>query len=314
VTIPPLVAFAVAVFGTACLIAWRGRNAAGLQEVAVACAVGAVVAGWLAVRLRGRERSADSVQAHDDRRTDAERVRRELVAQMSQDLRLPLATLRTMTQDLETGLADDPWRNLQQILAQTDRLSALVDDLSETSEVTEGVWQLVRHRVPLPELVDQAVIAVSQVAAERNVRLSAAASGRLPVDVDPGALSRAVSNLLVSAIRSSPAGATVAVLAGRAPDGWGLVAVEDRCGGVRDADLPRLFDLGWQADDASAPHGGPGVSLGLAIARGIVEAHGGTLTVRNVAGGCRFEVRVPAAMLDTAPRPRTPHAAEATPA
>ncbi|MGW7370053.1 sensor histidine kinase, partial [Streptomyces sp. NPDC054841] len=72
-----------------------------------------------------------------------------------------------------------------------------------------------------------------------------------------------------------------------------VLSVTDGCGGIPDEDLPRVFDTGWRGSQARTPPAGAG--LGLAIVRGIVEAHDGSADVRNVTGGCRFEVTLPAA-------------------
>ena len=106
-------------------------------------------------------------------------------------------------------------------------------------------------------------------------------------------MSRVLGNLLVNAIRRTPADGTVAVAArALAPTGV-VLSVTDGCGGIPEEDLPRVFDTGWRGTHARTPPAGAG--LGLAIVRGIVEAHHGRATVRNVPGGCRFEVTLPAA-------------------
>jgi signal transduction histidine kinase len=85
------------------------------------------------------------------------------------------------------------------------------------------------------------------------------------------------------------------VVAAGSEAGAAWVSVTDGCGGIPDPDLPRVFEPGWRASDARTPADGAGAGLGLAIVRGVVEAHGGSVSVVNVAGGCRFEVRLPAA-------------------
>jgi signal transduction histidine kinase len=82
-------------------------------------------------------------------------------------------------------------------------------------------------------------------------------------------------------------------MAYRGPDGRVRVAVLDECGGIAEADLPRLFEVGWRGSPDRTPDSG-GAGLGLAIARGVVEAHDGTIGVENVDGGCRFELSLPA--------------------
>ena len=114
----------------------------------------------------------------------------------------------------------------------------------------------------------------------------------LPANCTGSVLGRVLGNLLVNAIRRTPADGTVAVAAERSPEGV-VVSVTDGCGGIPDEDLSRVFDTGWRGTHARTPPAGAG--LGLAIVRGIVEAHQGRATVRNIPGGCRFEVVLPAA-------------------
>jgi signal transduction histidine kinase len=106
-------------------------------------------------------------------------------------------------------------------------------------------------------------------------------------------LSRVVRNLLDNAIRHTPPGGTVEV-AVRYGDGWGEVSVRDGCGGIPDDELDRVFDLAYRGDTARTP-AATGAGLGLAIARGLVDAHHGDIAVRNEQGGCRFTVRLPLA-------------------
>ncbi|MFE4645443.1 sensor histidine kinase, partial [Streptomyces sp. NPDC056730] len=114
----------------------------------------------------------------------------------------------------------------------------------------------------------------------------------VPVEVDGKEMTRVLANLLVNAIHRTPADGTVAVAAERRAD-CVVLSVTDGCGGIPAEDLPRVFDTGWRGTQARTPPAGAG--LGLAIVRGIVEAHEGRAEVRNVTGGCRFEVTLPAA-------------------
>jgi signal transduction histidine kinase len=113
-------------------------------------------------------------------------------------------------------------------------------------------------------------------------------------------LGRVVRNLLDNAIRHTPAGGRVEVTV-RCDDRRGEVSVRDGCGGIPDEDLDRVFDLAYRGDAARTPAGAGaagatgGAGLGLAIARGLVDAHHGDIAVRNEAGGCRFTVHLPLA-------------------
>jgi signal transduction histidine kinase len=99
--------------------------------------------------------------------------------------------------------------------------------------------------------------------------------------------------LVANAIRHTPDDGTVHVAAS-VVDGTASVTVTDACGGILDADLARVFEAGFRGDQARTPDPGGGAGLGLAIVQGIVNAHGGTVDVQNVSGGCRFQVLIPA--------------------
>ncbi len=119
----------------------------------------------------------------------------------------------------------------------------------------------------------------------------------LTVRADPAELSRAMSNLLINAVQHTPPGTPVTVIASRRADGRPTVSVIDGGGGIPEAELDRVFDAGWRGTAARSPIDGArsgGAGLGLAIVAGILKAHNGEATVRNVPGGCRFDLILPA--------------------
>lgn len=227
-----------------------------------------------------------------ERERALEASRRELVAWISHDLRSPLAGLRAMAEALEDGIADDPARYHRQIRGEVERLSGMVGDLFELSRIQAGSLALSPTRVSAYDLVSDAIAGADAIASELGVRLADEGVEQLPVEVDGKEISRVLANLLINAIHRTPADGTVAVAA-RLEEGSVVLSVTDGCGGIPADDLPRVFDTGWRGTDARTPPGGAG--LGLAIVRGIVEAHKGRAAVRNVPGGCRFEVTLPAA-------------------
>ncbi|WP_431677157.1 sensor histidine kinase [Kitasatospora sp. KL5] len=252
------------------------------------------------------ELAATSARLAESRRREQalEHSRRELIAWISHDLRTPLAGLRAMAEALEDGVADDPPRYLTRMRTEVDRLTGMVDDLFELSRIQAGALALSPSRVSVYDLVGDAVAGASPLARERGVRLEGGPVEAEPVEVDGREITRVLGNLLVNAIRCTPADGVVAVAA-RREEGEVLVSVTDGCGGIPEADLPRVFETGWRggaartprtaADGAGPHHGDSGAGLGLAIVRGIVEAHAGRATVRNVSGGCCFEIALPAA-------------------
>jgi signal transduction histidine kinase len=222
-----------------------------------------------------------------------EQSRRQLVAWVSHDLRTPLAGLRAMAEALEDGLAADPPRYHKQIRSEADRLAAMVDDLFELSRIHSGALRLHSELIALGDLVSDVLASTEALARERGVWLDGRASGPLAVRADPRELSRALTNLLANAIRYTPPGGRVYVEA-RLEGSDALLTVADGCGGIPESDLPRVFDLAWRGTDARSPAPGSGAGLGLAIVRGVAEAHQGSVRVVNAGAGCHFELRVPA--------------------
>jgi len=266
-----------------------------LLVVVVAAAVSLAVGLWA-----GRRMARISMWAAEARERErlAEANRRELVAWVSHDLRTPLAGLRAMAEALEDGVVNDPATVAeyhQRIRGETDRMAALVDDLFELSRINAGALRLSLATVSLGDVVNDAVASASPVAAATGVRLVAADGDWPTVRGSEPELSRIVANLLRNAIRHTPSDGTVTVTGGRDGDG-GWLAVSDACGGIPEADLPRVFDVAFRGEPARTPRSGDGggAGLGLAIVRGLVEAHRGTVAVRNDGDGCRFVVHLPA--------------------
>lgn len=223
-----------------------------------------------------------------------ESSRRELVAWVSHDLRTPLAGLRAMAEALEDEVVVDPetvHRYHGRIRVEVDRLTEMVDDLFELSRIHSGTLRLSRQRVGLDDLVAEVVAGAEPLARAKGVRLRGEAERGVPLEVDAAELGRALRNLVVNAIRHTPSDGAVEVL-GEAGGGGARVRVADGCGGIPAEDLPRVFDVAFRGESARTPGGG-GAGLGLAIARGIVEAHSGGIAVVNTGPGCRFTVELP---------------------
>lgn len=227
-----------------------------------------------------------------ERERAMERSRRELVAWVSHDLRTPLAGLRAMAEALEDQVAEDPGTYHTRIRQSVDRLTGMVDDLFELSRIHAGALRLSLEQVSLADLVDEAVVCADPLARARGVRLSANVRSGRSVYVDIGEVSRALTNLVANAIRHTPSDGAVRVEAADL-DGYALLAVTDACGGLPETDLDRVFEVAWRGTQARTPDPQAGAGLGLAIVRGIVEAHAGEVDVHNVEHGCRFEVRLP---------------------
>jgi signal transduction histidine kinase len=223
-----------------------------------------------------------------------ESSRRELIAWVSHDLRTPLAGLRAMAEALEDGVATDPQRYHRQIRREVDRLAGMVDDLFELSRIQAGALTLSLQAVDLSELVDDVVAGSLPMAEAGGVHLGALAlAAPARVRGDAAELARVLANLVVNAIRHTPSDGSVHI-SGTADGATCVLSVSDGCGGLAPEELERVFDAGWRGSAARTPAQDGGAGLGLAIARGIVEAHQGRILVRNTGTGCRFEVHLPA--------------------
>ena len=232
-----------------------------------------------------------------ERERALESSRRELVAWVSHDLRTPLAGLRAMAESLEDGLATDPERYHKQIRVDVERMSRMVDDLFELSRIHARNLIVDVDDVSISDLVSGAMAAADPIARANGIRLTGRSDDSLVVPGDERELSRVVTNLVTNALRHTPADGAVAVEASRAGDVVSL-SVTDQCGGIPPDDLERVFDVAWRGEQARTPHArvdhaGTGAGLGLAIVRGIVEAHRGSVAVANTDCGCQFVVRLP---------------------
>jgi signal transduction histidine kinase len=255
------------------------------------------------VVLLGRDIARRSVWEREARARErvAEASRRELVAWISHDLRTPLAGIRAMAEALRDGVVadhDEVTEYAGRISNESDRLAGMVDDLFELSRINAGALRIVPSAVPLHDVVSEAVAAEAASAWRKGVRVLARA-GDWPVvwGSDPE-LGRIVRNLLSNAIRHTPPDGTVGVSAGvEGSEAW--LSVDDACGGIPEQELVRVFDVAYRGSAARTPAARGdqpvGAGLGLAIARGLVEAHRGRIAARNYGPGCRFEVRLPLA-------------------
>jgi signal transduction histidine kinase len=132
------------------------------------------------------------------------------------------------------------------------------------------------------------------VARAKGVRLTGAAAPGMAVLIDQAEFGRAVRNLVTNAIRHTPPNGTIE-LVGAIQSGLACVSVSDECGGIPPGDLPRVFDVAFRGESARTPDPSGGAGLGLSIARGIVEAHSGKISVRNTGPGCQFLIALPLA-------------------
>jgi len=217
--------------------------------------------------------------------------RNAMLSSVGHDLRTPLAALRVAVDALADGVAPDPERYVRSMRRDVDALATLVDDFFLLARIESGRLDLQPVPVDLAEVADEAVEALAPAAAAAGVALALDASTHARVHGSPTALGRVVRNLIDNAIRHAPAGSVVRVAVGS--DGRPSIRVLDEGPGFP-ADFSAEAFARFTRADASRSRATGGAGLGLAIARGLVEAHGGRIWIEAPPGG-RVAIELPAA-------------------
>lgn len=241
---------------------------------------------------------AARLQAADEQQRELDRLRRNLIAWAGHDLRTPLASIRAIVEALADGVVDDPEtveRYLRTAKREIGSLSLLIDDLFELAQLEAGGLRLELAPNSISDLLSDTVESFSELAARQGVRLKGRAEpGVDRVRMDAQQIGRVLSNLLGNALRHTPAGGTVRVQATNVADGV-RVEISDNGEGIDAEDLPHVFERFYRGEKSRSRATG-GAGLGLAIARGIVEAHGGEIGVESAPGaGTRFFFTLPQA-------------------
>jgi two-component system, OmpR family, sensor histidine kinase SaeS len=256
----------------------------------------AVAAGDLSARAPedGPAELAELAAAFNEMTRSLERLfdaRRELVAWASHDLRTPLANMQAMLEALEDGLVEAP-STVPVLREQVHVLSLLVDDLFELARIDAGVLTLELRDASLAGVVATCLRGVEAEARRRGIALASEVDDSTMAHCAPEKVERVLLNLLTNALRHTPADGAVAVRV--APGVQEIqVTVEDTGDGLEGEAPARMFDRFWRGDPARSTRG---AGLGLAIARGLVEAHGGRIWAENrPGGGARVSFTLPAA-------------------
>ncbi len=224
-----------------------------------------------------------------------EGLRRELVANVSHELKTPISALRAHLENLLDGVEEPDPETLQVMMTQSERLSRLVEQLLDLSRLESGEMPLQREAVELRPLVSEVLSEIEVARSGREVRLE----DRVPHDLPPVLADRervhqVLFNLLDNAVRFTPRGGEVVVSAHRV-DARCEVSVADTGPGIPPEHLPRLFERFYRVDPARSQKDG-GTGIGLAIARSVVEAHGGRIRAESQVGkGSVFTFDLPVA-------------------
>lgn len=289
----------------------------GLLAAAVAAVLGAYLSRRLAGRLGVFQQAAASIAGRDlavrvpedgddelaalgrafnlmaGNLQESEKARRNLVADVTHELRTPLSILRGGLESLQDGVISATPEVVSSLADEALRLSHLVTDLQDLSLAEAGHLPLELGRVDVGELVEGALSPLRIEAQLRMIRMESELAAGLPaVHADATRSRQVLMNILTNAIKYTPSGGTITIAA-RAGVGRVAISVTDDGPGIDPAELPHIFNRFYRGDRArSRAEGGTG--LGLSIARGYVEAQGGSIWAENLPSrGARFTFELP---------------------
>jgi len=275
----------------------------GWFAVLAVLALVAVVAGGVRARIRGLHQRQDELEATVAERTAqlqrSNDVKTRFLANVSHELRTPLTLLLGPVDDLRDGrfaIDERAIPLLDRAATNGQRLQRLIDDLLTLSRLDADALTLRRQRLDLAAFVRARVAAFGSGAASAGVAL-AFEGEPVAVAVDPAQVETVVYNVVANAIKFTPAGGAVRVRVGPV-DGGAEIVVADSGIGIAPGDLANLFERFFQAD-TEASRAGEGAGIGLALAREIVELHGGTIRAESAPGdGTTFRIRLPTGQPD----------------
>lgn len=243
------------------------------------------------VRATSRDEVGQLATAFNQMAADlgaADEYRRGLIANVSHELRTPIAALHAQLENVVDGIVDPDPVALRVALAQTERLSELVTDLLDLSRLEDGAIPLQPSTFSVGDFLSEAVDHVAVVADDVRIDIEVSPPGLAAV-ADQARLKQVVVNLVDNAVRHSPAGGRVSVVASASHPEGPRLEVGDEGPGIPADERERVF----QRFTRGATSAG-GTGLGLAIARWAVELHGGSISVLEADTGCRIGVVIPA--------------------
>lgn len=230
-----------------------------------------------------------------DRLEATETTRRRMLADLAHEMRTPLATIDAHLEAIEDGVRHLDSDTITVLRSSTQRLRRLAEDVGAVSHAEEGNLSLNSRLADAADLAATAAEAARDRYESKGVRLDTHLSPVGGVNVDPDRIGQVLANLIDNALRHTPSGGTVTVSCRRV-DHWVEYAVADTGEGIAAEHLPHVFDRFYRVDTArDRTHGGSGI--GLAIAKALVEAHGGGIfaTSAGPGHGSTFTVRLPSA-------------------
>jgi signal transduction histidine kinase len=239
---------------------------------------------------------AKQLQAAAEKQKELDTLRADLIAWVSHDLQTPLASIQAIVEALADGVVEEPetsQRYLKTAQREIQSLSTLIDNLFQVAQLDAGGLQLSLEANSLSDLISDTLESFSRIASQKNIRID----GQVPKEVDPVVMDaerigRVLSNIISNALRHTPNGGEIHVKASRS-EGMVTVSITDTGEGIHQEDLPHIFDRFYRGEKSRSRKSG-GAGLGLSIAKGIIEAHGGWIQVENVeVGGANFIFTLP---------------------
>jgi signal transduction histidine kinase len=223
----------------------------------------------------------------------SERQRQQITADIAHDLRSPLTVIHGHLEGLRDGVLKPSAERFEAMYRETEQLMRLVEDLRTLSLADAGELPLYRNPTSPHELLARAAAAYAPQAEQKGVKIDVHADPALPmIGVDPQRMAQVLSNLMSNALRYTPPGGQIQLRA-EATASQLVMKVQDTGTGIPEAELPRIFDRFYQIDASRQSEGGES-GLGLAIAKSIVEAHGGAIQAESTPGkGTIIRVTLP---------------------
>jgi len=279
----PWAAFAAALI--LLLVVFPGLRALALPLRDLIEAAGRVEAGDLSGRVEVRgprelRALARAFNAMLERLRSNESARRRLLADVTHELRTPIAVIQGNLEAVLDGVYPADEAHIGPVLEETRVLSRLIDDLRTLSLAESGALDLHREATDLAVLAGEVVAAFHPQASAAGVTLRSEVSAELPLaEIDPLRIREVLANLTANALRHTPPGGSIRVTGGLDPSGRAVdLSVIDTGKGIPPDELPHIFDRFYKSDDS------PGSGLGLSIARNLVAAHGGEIHAESTLG------------------------------
>ncbi len=252
------------------------------------------------VTVQSDDEIGDLANAFNQMAAELERgeiLRRQMTADIAHELRTPLSVIKGNVEALQDGVFPLTIASLDPIQAKTELLGRLVEDLRDLALAEAGQLPMDRQPTDLERLVERTVAGFQPTMEVKSVTVTVAAEGELTADADPQRIEQVLVNLLSNALRHTPRESQVTIELSRPDADVVSIRITDSGPGIPDQLLDHVFERFFRGDRGrSRGKDGDGTGLGLAVARSIVEAHGGKITVENAPGaGASFSFTIPAA-------------------